>query len=131
MLQNWIISLVISFVLRQIDKFKETIDWAKVRLDLDVRVRALVPGTFFDAEAVAIADWLLDSVIYVLSAQGHLQSVLTKLATSDWAGALAELKELLADLWSQVGPHQPQTPAKLKVAAHVAGLDFGPDAAAA
>ncbi len=110
MLERWIIGMVISFVLRQVAKFKHDIDWNKVKSDLDLRVRALVPGDWFDDEAVLAVNVVLDMVKSALSAQSDLEAILTLLAASDWQGAALALKDLLLKVWNPA----PDASVKLK-----------------
>ncbi len=95
MLEKWLASIVISFVLRQVAKFKKDTDWAKVKADLETRVKDLVPGTWFDAEASALVDLLMDKLVAILSATNILEGILEKVAAEDWTGAVEMLKELL------------------------------------
>ncbi len=95
MLEKWLVSIVISFVLRQIAKFKDQTNWATVRADLETRVKDLVPGTWFDAEAVALVDLVMDKLQAILSATDVLRDILEKVAAEDWAGAMVLLKDLL------------------------------------
>lgn len=95
MIERWIVSIVISFVLRQVAKFKDQTDWAKVRADLETRVKDLVPGTWFDAEAVLVVDLVLEKIQVALGATDVLRDILEKVAAEDWQGALLLLKELL------------------------------------
>lgn len=95
MLEKWIVSIVISFVLRQVAKFKESTDWVKVRADLETRVKDLVPGSWFDSEAVLIVDLILCKIEEALGAADVLQDLLEKVAAQDWAGAALLLKEIL------------------------------------
>lgn len=122
MLERWVIGMVISFVLRQVAKFKHDIDWAKVKADVDVRVRELIPGDWFDDEAVLAVNVVLDMVVAALSAQEDLERLLTLLAASDWQGAALALKELLLKVWSPA----PEASSKVKkLHAAVASVDFG------
>lgn len=100
MLERWLINLVISFVLRQLAKFKNEIDWAKVRVDMSARIAAVIPGTWFDDEAVYVANALLDGVLLVLGQTADLERVLALLAASDWNGAFEALKDLLLKVWN-------------------------------
>lgn len=101
MINQWLVTVVIAFVLRQLGKFQETIDWTKVKADLDQRTRDLVPGTWFDDEAVAVVDALLSKVQFVLSDTGDLTAILQKLAASDWTGAYSALKALVLASWGK------------------------------
>ncbi len=94
-----VLNMVVSFVLRQLAKFGKDIDWAKVKSDLGERVRQLVPGTWFDEEAVALVNAALDAVKIALGAQDDWDTLLRALAAQDWNGALAALKDMLSKVW--------------------------------
>lgn len=117
-----VLNMVIGFVLRQLAKFGKTIDWAKVKADADVRVRQLVPGTWFDDEAVALVNGAIDAVVVALGAEGAWDKLLHALANQDWDGALTALRELLAKVWHPTA----KTNARL-----VAALEFHTSDAAA
>lgn len=116
MLEKWLIGIVISFILRQLDKFKTTIDWTKVKVDAEARVRALVPGTWFDQEAVDVCNIVLAAAEKALSSTTDLQAILQCLATSNWNGAYDLLKDLLLKIWAGV----PLSPTELKAKSMVA-----------
>lgn len=94
-----VLNVVIGFVLRQLAKFGRQLDWAKVKADAEVRVRALVPGTWFDDEAVAVVGAVIDACKVALAAESDWDALLHALAAQDWNGALAALKGLLARVW--------------------------------
>ena len=95
--------IVIGFVLRQVDKFREATDWSLVRADMHQRVAMMVPGDWFDDEAQRVADFLLDGVIAVLEAQADLQQLLEAVADKRWDKAVAELQDLLVGSWDTKG----------------------------
>lgn len=109
MLERWAISLAISFVMRQLAKFLESINWETVKVDLEKRIRDLVPGTWFDSEAVAAAMALVDAVAAVMSAQSEIEQILKHLADQKWQEAWEVLRDLILKQW------QPQTSAEQKV----------------
>lgn len=59
-LKNMLVAMAVSFVTRQVQKFADTVDVTKVKADLDLRIRALVPGEFFDDEACNIVNRAVD-----------------------------------------------------------------------
>jgi hypothetical protein len=61
-IKNLLIGMVASFVTRQVQKFADDLDISKVKADLDVRVRALVPGDFLDEEACNLTNQATDIV---------------------------------------------------------------------
>ena len=95
MIERWAISIVISFILRQLAKFQKTIDWAKVKADLKPRIEQLVPGTWFDDEVVAICNLVLDRAAEVLAQGDAIEIILKLLADAKWQEAAAALKDLL------------------------------------
>lgn len=95
MIQRLVVSMVISFILRQVAKFKSDTDWRKIKADLDKRVRDLIPGTWFDDEAVLVCRTLVDMAQVVLSSEQELQRVLELVADSKWDAAFALLKQLI------------------------------------
>lgn len=107
--------LVISFILRQVDKFREATDWEMVRADMHQRVALMVPGDWFDDEAQRVADFLLDGVIAVLRAQADLEQLLQAVAEKRWDAALAELQDLLVGSWDTKGDEQAQAAKMLVV----------------
>ena len=96
-MHSWLISIVISFVLRQLAKFTDSIDWDKVQKDLDERVRQIVPGTWFDDEAVKIVDIAFLTIKRVLKAQDKIQSILQLLAEQKFPEAATLLKRILTE----------------------------------
>lgn len=116
MLERWLISIVISFVLRQLAKFKQDVDWGKVRADMDARIRALVPGSWFDNEAVALCNSVLDGVIFVLGSSESIETILRLLAESKWEDAAAALKDLLMSVWIPRGASAVKAVSLLKAA---------------
>ena len=95
MLEKWIVSIVISFVLRQVAKFKDQTNWVTLRADFEARARDIMPKKWLDEEAVAVVDLVLDKLQAVLSATADLEHLLRLVAAEDWPGALAALKDLL------------------------------------
>jgi hypothetical protein len=95
MVQRLVVSLVISFILRQVGKFKSDTDWRKIKADLDKRVRDLLPGTWLDDEGVLLCRSIVEVAQVVLSSDDKLQRVLELIADSKWDAAFAVLKDLI------------------------------------
>ncbi len=102
MIQRMVISFVISFVMKQLEKFKGSIDWTLVQKDLDTRIRALVPGSWFDDEACAVVDAALASFKAVLGEGADLKKVLELLAGQEYSEAAQLLKDIVLGHLSQV-----------------------------
>jgi hypothetical protein len=110
MLERWAIGIVIAFILRQLAKFQKTIEWDKVKSDLAVRVRALVPGTWFDDEAVALCNLVIDRAAEVLAQGDAVEKLLKMLADQKWVEALEALKDLLLGGWVPEGATVKKSP---------------------
>jgi hypothetical protein len=91
---DFLIRLAITFVVRQLAKFGRDTDWEKVKVDLDQRVRKLVPGNFFDDAAVEIVFTAVDAIAEILTEEESWVKLLTLLA----AGKTQEAVELLIKL---------------------------------
>jgi len=94
MIQKWLVNLAVSFMMRQLAKWGEAIDWPMVKADVEARVRALVPGTWLDNDAVALMMSLVDAAAGVLAASGSLEKIV-KLVIE---GKIQEAWEMLRDL---------------------------------
>ena len=91
---DFLIRLAITFVVRQLAKFGRDTDWDKVKVDLDQRVRKLVPGNFFDDAAVEIVFTAVDAIAEILTEEESWVKLLTLLA----AGKTQEAVDLLIKL---------------------------------
>ncbi len=86
-----VMGMVISFVLRQIEKFGKATDWVMLKSEADVAVRAFVPGTWFDDEAVLLVNGAIDACKTALGDGEDWDKLLHALAAQDWTAALGAL----------------------------------------
>lgn len=100
MMNRWLIALVVQFIMRQLEKFGHSIDWAKVKADLKTRVEALIPGTWFDAEAVAAVNAIVDAAAKAMASTHDIQMILDLIAAQKWPEAFDALKALLLKVWA-------------------------------
>jgi len=117
MFDKWIMTFLLSFVLRQLEKFQKSTDWNKVKADLKPRIEAIVPGKWFDAEAVAACFAIVDVVAAALSNSEDIEAILKLCAAEKWAEALVALRDLVLGAWSPVGARQVAFAAELKLVA--------------
>lgn len=97
--EKWIVTTAIGFVVRQLEKFGKDTDWAKVKADLGVRVEQLMPGTWFDDEARAISDAIIDACARGLGNAKTLGIILELVADGKYQEAGAKLREYLLKTW--------------------------------
>ena len=106
MIKNWVISMVISFIMRQLAKWQLQIDWAKVKADLQARVAALIRGEWLDAEAVELVGAMVDAASSVLAASEELEKIVKLLADQKFQEAWEALRALILGQWVPSSPVQ-------------------------
>ncbi len=109
-----LLHIVLMIVMRELAQVKSAIDWPALRTTVDLQVRALVPGTWFDQDAVDATNALLDGCQTVLGDEAAIEALLTDVAEQKWQEAVDELKTLLAEGW------QPTSGAGRAVLPHLA-----------
>jgi len=117
MIKNWVIQMAISFVMRQLAKWQMNIDWAKVKADVAARVADIVPGTWFDAEAIAMAHAVIDAAAAALAATSDLEQIAKLVLDGKLNEAWQLLRKLILGNWA------PATVAEQKVYACVEGCE--------
>lgn len=120
-MQQWVISAVIAFILRQIAKFATTTDWVKVKGDLALRLQQLVP-LWLAPGLQDVANMLVDAVAKLLANTKDLQAVADKLVAGDIPGAFQLLLELAKNIFGPPSTHSPGE-AKLVAALHMASAE--------
>lgn len=90
---NWVATLVITFAVRQLAKFGEQTDWAKVRVDMDARIRDLIPGEFFDEFVVAFMNKVLDLIVEMMKDQNATKTLFTMIAEKKFNEAINYLMQ--------------------------------------
>ncbi len=95
MLNRFVVNLIISFILKQISKVHDKIDWVALKAEVDAKVRDLVPGTWFDDEAVRLIDTILAACEQVLTSHDELKAILQLLAAEKYDDAGEKLKLLV------------------------------------
>lgn len=99
MFQKWVLGLVVSFVVRQVAKLEDSIDWAGLKAKLDARVRVLIPGTWFDDEAAALVAVVLGRAEEVLNDSEAIAQIVRFAGEEKWQAAVDALKDLLLAGW--------------------------------
>lgn len=97
MFQKWLIQAAIAFVLRQLTKWGQSIDWVKIKIDLELRVKQLLPGEMFDDEAVKIAFAVVDLFAGILADAAAIEKIVNLVMAGKMAEALEALKQMIVD----------------------------------
>lgn len=98
MLQQWIINIVVGFLLRQWVKFGNSIDFAKVEADMVKRLTDILPS-WLDAEGIAVVKALVAGGAAIAHNTAAIDNMLRLAAAEKWAEALTALKNLLIGAW--------------------------------
>jgi len=109
MIQKWLISVGISFMLRQLAKWNKSIDWAVIKADLAARIAALVPGEWMDDEVIAIMNSLVDAAAAVLASSDEIEKIIKLVIDSKFQEAWELLRNLILGSWV------PSSPSDMKV----------------
>lgn len=101
MIQQFILGIVISLVMKAIEKAEGAIDWAAI---IDGTNKAIV-GHFphwLVPEIEAIVDPIIADAQKVLEQGDNLKHILKLLAAKDFGGAIAALKDLLMGIGQDI-----------------------------
>jgi hypothetical protein len=94
---SFLFPIIIGFVARQITKFGDKTDWSKIKSDAAVRVSDLVPGDWFDDEAVSAVCFLIDKVSSVLHNAEAITNMVAALFDKDWQTAVSILRKTVCE----------------------------------
>lgn len=112
MIQKLVVSFMISFVMRQLEKFHSSLDWDKIKRDLDERIRLMMPGSWFDDEAVLVANTALDMLRSVLEQGDNIKRLLELLTAKNYDDAARMMKEIMLGRLSSVSLSSNETAVK-------------------
>lgn len=108
MFEQWLITTVISFIIRQITSYTDEINWDLVRVDLKYRVTDLIPGDWLDEAACNLIDSVLDAAREGLKNSKTLDMILNLVAAGKYSQAAEKLKLYLLKAWrpeDETGQH--------------------------
>jgi len=94
-MQGWVIAAVISFLIRQIGKYGESLDWDKLKADTHARIDDLLPK-WLEPAFESLADSILDVVKEALSKQDDLIAIAQDVANGDLPGVFKRLSALVS-----------------------------------
>lgn len=71
------------FVVRQLGKYLESADFEKIRADLEIRLRDLIPGTMFDDAVISLMDIVIATIKKLMEAPMEAKNILEHLKSGD------------------------------------------------
>jgi hypothetical protein len=104
MFNGWILTMVISFVIKQVSHFGGATDWVKVKADFDARIKSIVHLGFFSDELSNLANLMIDGVAAALQDTADMSTIVGLAAAQNWSGALAALKSMVLAQWQPTSP---------------------------
>jgi hypothetical protein len=93
MIETTIRNLLVSFFLRQLAKFSRSLDKVQLRVDLEDRIRKLVPGELFDDAMVDFSIRVLDILFTLLEIEEKAVLLIKLVADKKYEEALTYLLE--------------------------------------
>lgn len=98
-MQGWVISAVLSFLIRQIGKYGASLDWDKVKADAHKRIDDLLPD-WLEPAFESLADGILDAAKEALSKDSDLLAIAQAVADGDLPAACRLLLDLVKEVAS-------------------------------
>lgn len=92
---TFIRNIAIKWLLDSLNDFAVHQDWNKVRLAVEARVAAAVPGQFFDKPALVLVDEVIDAVHATLLDRNDLMAIVNDCLAQNWDKAYADLKAMV------------------------------------
>lgn len=121
LLDQWLSGFVVGFIIRQVEKFKKEVDWEILKADYAERVAALVPGKWFDDEAVRVSDHIIDAAQRALDNTKTQELILNLLVDKKYDEAAEKLRSYLLKSW-KTDPELAKEPAYANLDAKAKGL---------
>jgi len=87
----WLVQAMVTFVVRQLAKFFESSNFDKIREDLEIRLRDLIPGEMFDDAAIKMMDVILDTIQKFLQEPMEAKNIFEHLKSGDVNYAIESL----------------------------------------
>ncbi len=94
MLEKMVMSLVVPFVFRQLDKYKGAIDWQKVQDDLNKKIHEILPYPLLDSTADELVSVAIKAIKAALAQDDAFKSIIQALIEKNWSLAFDALKSI-------------------------------------
>ena len=94
MFQKLIFEVALSFIIKQVIKYSDSVDFSLVREDLRELIRKTIPGDAFDESCINLADTMIDGIVYLFE-NLEITGVLEAIKNKDLNLALSILRDLL------------------------------------
>lgn len=93
-LQSFVLNFVLGLILKVIHQAEGKIDWAALEVELDAKIKTILPGDFLDAEGVAFVNNCIAILKDVLDGD-MISQVLGHLVKGEFALALEAIKSAI------------------------------------
>lgn len=86
--------MVISFFLNKLKHLEKTVDWDKLKTEMNIHIAAIVPGEWLDPTAIKLADLAFYYLKKFLSNEAVLKQLIELLIDKKFPDALELVKKL-------------------------------------
>lgn len=94
---NWILQLIINFVLTQLASFGTNINWGDIKTKANTFVNSFLPS-FLQPSVDGLVDGAVDAIAAALADSADIGLIISDLAAQNWAKALSDLEAMLEKL---------------------------------
>lgn len=93
-LSGFLGSLATTYVLKELEKCAEKVDWVDLEKRIQALVEEIVPNAWLDAQAMRVVHVFLGSVNAGLKDETDLKAVLDDIVAEKWTDAAGKIKTL-------------------------------------
>jgi hypothetical protein len=108
MLRRFLIGLVVRFLSGQFGQWRDSLDWTKIRGDVEDLIRDFIRNDFLANEAVRWSMALIDVAESILQAQKEIEEIIGLIADSKFDEAWTKLRELILSRFTPTKPEHEQ-----------------------
>lgn len=97
-------NLVVKWLFEQLSNVDSTVSWPAVKGAVRAKVEVAVPGRFWDAPAMLVADQVIDGIAEACHDEAVMKSLIQDCVAGNWDKAMTDLEAVLAMI-SDPSPH--------------------------
>lgn len=101
-MQKMLMGFMLSYVMKQLEKLEQKIDWAKIEKELDDHIRLFFPVKFLDDEMIGFMAIIFQDMQHVLANEDALKNIIALMIQEQWEDALQAFRILLLQEFSKV-----------------------------
>lgn len=91
---SFVMSILISFAMKQLQKFESEINWAQVQEDIEDRIKPIIPAPLY-AGVDQVIILFISALKSALSDQTDLKQLITLIAAGNWSAAVTMIQKIV------------------------------------